>query len=87
MKFLLVAWTAWSCPGGLFGSLWPVQLRPLVCRPAPRLELYDPARAAAARRRVSELGPDASLSYCRGLRPCAVLSSWSEDVHFQEVPQ
>jgi hypothetical protein len=83
--YFLLAWTAWACPGGWFAGIWPAPVRPLVCAPSARFELYDPARAAAARRRVSELGPSAALYVCRGLRCRGPISSWSQDVHFQEV--
>lgn len=86
MTWLLVAWISWVCPGGgWLAPAWPAKLRPLVCAPQARQELYDPARAAAARRRVQDLGPDAALYSCRGLRCLGPVSIWTQDVKFQEV--
>jgi hypothetical protein len=87
MRFLLVAWTAWSCPGGgWFAPAWPAKLRQLVCAPRAAFELYDPASAAIARARVAKLGDGATLNACRGLRACIPISSWSSVVTFKEVP-
>ncbi len=86
MILFAVVWVAWICPGGgWFAPAWPAKLRPLVCAPQARLELYDPARAAAARRRVTELGADAALWTCRGVRCRGPISSWSLAVNFQEA--
>lgn len=85
MKFLLVIWTAWACPGGhWFTPAWPAKLRPLICAPQARYELYDPARAATARARVASLGADAALYTCRGLRCRGPISDWNTVVTFKE---
>ena len=81
-----VVWVSWLCPGGgWFAPVWPAKLRPLVCAPAARFELYDPARAATARAKVSALGPDAALFVCRGVRCRGPLSNWLQAVQFQEA--
>ena len=85
MTWYAVAYLAWACPGGWLGRLVPAAARPLVCSPRPAVELYDPARAAAARRRVSALGPPAALYACRAGRCRGPLSSWSSAVNFQEL--
>jgi hypothetical protein len=86
VKFLLVAWTAWACPGGgWFAPAWPAKLRPIICAPKVAFELYDPARSAAARARVAQLGDGAALYACRGLRACTPLSSWTSTVNFKEA--
>lgn len=86
MIFYAIVWIAWICPGGgWFAPAWPAKLHPLVCTPSPRLELYDPARAAAARRRVVALGAESALYACRGVQCRGPISSWSTVVNFQEA--
>ena len=86
MTWFLVVWVAWVCPGGSwFAPAWPAKLRPVVCSPTARYELYDPARAAKARQRVAALGPDAALYTCRGLACRGPISSWSSVVTYQEA--
>ncbi len=86
MTWILVAWISWTCPGGPISGLVPAAARPLVCRPAPRHELYDPARRPRAQARVRELGAGAELRVCRGLRCSDNLADWTTDVKFKEAP-
>jgi len=72
----LVTWTAYACAGSLTLLGVPVPLASLpaaahpalavlgVCRAAPSVEPYDPARLPEARARIRELGPGAVLLRC-----------------------
>lgn len=85
MKMLLVAFTAWTCPGGFLSNFWPAAARPLVCAPRPAVEAYDPAQAVRARKRVLELGAPAQLYLCRGDRCGEPLVEWNVEAKIKEV--
>ena len=80
MSYYLVAWIAFSCPGGLLSGLIPGAARPLVCSREARVELIP--RKADAERKVRELGPGAAsrLWWCRGLKCSDVKVSWESVV-------
>lgn len=86
MIWTAVLWISWTCPGGLLGGFVPAAARPLLCAPAPRLELYDPARRGRAEARVRDLGAGAEIRACRGLRCSSNLADWTTDVKFKEAP-
>lgn len=79
MKALALVFTAYSCPGLV--SWLPAVAKPAlalvgVCKAKPAVELYDPARAAAARARVRALGAPAQLYPVDGLRIGDALVDW-----------
>jgi hypothetical protein len=82
MTSFLVAWVAWTCPGGWFGGLVPAQARPLVCQPTAKVEPYD--RLERARKRVVELGKDSApkLIEVRGLRHTELPVTWVTEARF-----
>lgn len=83
---LLVVYTAWTCPGGLLAGFWPAAAKPLVCSARPAIEAYDPARAAAARRRVVDLGPPAQLyALTQGVKIGPPLVDWATTAVFKET--
>lgn len=81
-----VAFTLWLCPGAIsvLGFSVPMvrlpdSLKPALgavgaCQAMPTVELYDPARKAAARARVLALGQPAQLYQVHGVKvgPSAV---------------
>lgn len=83
MTWYLVAWVAWSCPGGWLGSLAvPAAARPLVCRAEPRYLVT--ANREHARRQVRAEGPSAALSRCRALRCTPQPVTWTTVAQFEE---
>jgi hypothetical protein len=82
-QWLLVTWIVWACPGGPLAGFWPASAKPLLCKPTPGVEPYDPARRSRAEARVRELGPGADLLSCRGGR-CRSLARWSTELTFEK---
>jgi hypothetical protein len=81
--FYIVAFVSWSCPGGWFSGLVPEKVRPFACDAQAQVEVYD--RLNAAKVRVFERGPSASLMACRGLRCKKVPVVWVTEPTFAEV--
>lgn len=86
MTLLLVVYTAWTCPGGLLAGFWPAAAKPLVCSARPAVEAYDPARAAAARRRVVDLGQPAQIYAAKGAVIGPPLVDWKTVADIKETP-
>jgi hypothetical protein len=86
MTFLVVAKTAWICPGaikvlGVAISLasFPEAVKVAmgaagICAPQPTIEVYDPARKAVALGRLLELGHGGDLLSCRIGHGCRTIS-------------
>lgn len=66
MHYFLVVYLSWTCPGGWFSGWVPTSLQPLVCEAGPEVETYD--RLDRAMKRITDLGEDAELMECYGLR-------------------
>ena len=58
MNLYLVVWTAWACPGWIFGRLVPQSIHPLVCE-AKKEALIYPSRIVAVDK-VRRLGAGAA---------------------------
>ena len=98
MRALAVAFTIWTCPGAVtvLGIQIPLARLPEAAKPAlgavgvcqarPVLELYDPARAEAARARVRELGRPAQLYQIEGIHVGAPLVDWKTVAEIKETP-
>lgn len=99
MTVLAVAFTAYLCPGAftLLGfsvplAKFPDSAKPAlavagVCEARPTFELYDPARAPAARARVLALGKPAQLYEVRGgVAVGPPLVEWPTVPKFKEAP-
>jgi|CXWL01.1.fsa_nt_gi hypothetical protein len=65
-SWYLVAWIAWSCPGGMLARFVPEPVKPLICRPA-RTESLMFMQRSDAMTKVQELGPYAipTLHWCQ----------------------
>lgn len=94
---LAVAFTAYLCPGTvtLLGIQIPLARLPEsakpalavagVCEPRPSLELYDPARKAAAYARVRALGRPAQVYAVHGLTQVGPpLAAWQTHADIKE---
>lgn len=98
MSALAVAFTVWLCPGTLtvLGFSVPLIKIPAsalpalgaigVCTARPVVELYDPARAAAARARVLELGAPAQIYPVHGVVVGPPLVDWKTTAIIKETP-
>lgn len=98
MRALAVAFTVWTCPGAVtvLGIQIPLARLPESAKPAlgalgvcqgrPAFELYDPARAGAARARVRDLGRPAQLYPIEGTRVGAPLVDWKNVADIKENP-
>lgn len=98
MTAIAVVFTLWLCPGSFAVLGMPVQLARLpdaakpalgflgACQARPTVELYDPARAAEARRRVLALGKPAQMFACEGVVCGPALVDWSTVATFKETP-
>ncbi len=98
MKALVVAFTVYICPGTVtflgFAiplSRFPDSAKPAmavagVCEARPALEVYDPARAAAARARVVALGKPAQLYAVDGVVVGSPLVDWKTEAAFKGTP-
>lgn len=83
MRWILLTFVHWACPGGPLAGYWPSAARPLICRAEPRREIYDPRQLDRARARVRELGPGAVLERCQGLRCEPEKVTWRTIVEFE----
>lgn len=86
MKFLMVLWLGWSCPGGWLSGLVPAAARPVLCRPVAEYERFDPARRAQAHARVREQGGSARLFSCDAARCREVSVRWKTEAVIEEAP-
>lgn len=80
MTFYLVAFIAYTCPGGWLSGLVPAAARPFVCRQEIRVEAMD--RLDRARSKVVEQGQGTTLVECRGLRCTTMPVTWTTEAHF-----
>ena len=100
MTVLAVAFTLYLCPGtftilgvGIPLARLPEAAKPAmavagVCEARPTLELYDPARAGAARARVIAIGKPAQLYAIKnGVTVGPPLVAWPTAPTFKEVAQ
>lgn len=65
MIIYIVAWLAFSCPGGAFRGLIPKSMRQLVCEQTPATALYSSKPKALDK--IRELGPPAKAEVCTNL--------------------